>query len=199
MRHRNLIVAAAAAAVLVLIAGIVLLRVQRDREWAHGGDDLAVDVEVALADRQTFAGTVARFGVPAGAATAGADEQYVITRVRRAGSPGVGGRFVLLMVDKRVTPPGRLNGRGGWDGQQNPGFHWEGVYQPLSERYEWLRGFAADSGVSAVEAAGDSSVAYFVPRRDGAMPITDPAREVAIALVHLDRDNEVRWARRIYG
>jgi hypothetical protein len=43
------VIASVVAAVVLVVAGLVLLRVQREREWAHGGDRLTVRGEVALA------------------------------------------------------------------------------------------------------------------------------------------------------
>ncbi|PZG19658.1 hypothetical protein C1I95_11120 [Micromonospora craterilacus] len=52
-------VALVVAVALVVVAGVVLLRVQRDREWAHGGDAVKAEVEVAIATQETFERLVA--------------------------------------------------------------------------------------------------------------------------------------------
>jgi hypothetical protein len=206
----------AVAAVLVA-AGVVFLRVQRDREWAHGGDRLTVDVEVALATQDTFDDVVVRLGVPPGKTNRDISaEQSVVVRIRWSGSKHSHGWFDLIALDKRSRPARPLTAEGGWNSAGAQGSGWGSAYAALAEHYDWLAGTAevdqADASgvtvhrsapsrtasVSAPAATAGTATAWFRCGGDGTIPLTDAGREVAVALVYMD-DGEVRWARRIYG
>ena len=108
-------VASVAAVVVLVVAVTTFLRFQRGREWAHGGDRVTVDVEVALASKKTFEAAVVRLGVPPGKATRfeGAD-QSIVVRVNWSGNAPSTGSFELMALDARVTPPRPLAADGGW-------------------------------------------------------------------------------------
>lgn len=194
--------AGVAAVVLVVAVALVVVR-QRQQEWAHGGDDLAVEVDMMLADQRSFDGAVAGFGVPAGVLTRNvAVPQSVVVRIRWSGSAEPDGRFTLVMADSRLTPPKPLRAMAAWTEAGGPdGFHWEGIYELLSGRYDWMQGFASAESPSAVNAGSGRSgmaVASFSQRDPSAIPFTDPAGQIAVGLIRIDADNSVRWARRVH-
>jgi hypothetical protein len=207
------VIVSVAAAVVLVVAGVVLLRVQRQREWAHGGDRLTVGVEVALATQDSFEGVVVRLGAPPGKATrlesAG---QSVVVRVHWSASSPFKGAFELIALDGRVTPPRPLAADGGWDSGGATGSDWASAYEALAEHYDWLRGTAeanytavngvtnfptAAVGTPATEAG--TVTAWFRHGGDGPIPFADSKRDILVALVYLDDSGEVRWARRIFG
>lgn len=210
--RRSVIASVAATAVLV-VTGFALLQVRREREWAGGGDGLAVDVEVALATGDTFDGVVVRLGAPPNRATRlNSADQSVVLRVRWSGASSAGGSFELIALDKRLHPPRPLAAEGGWTADGATGTNWAGAYEVLAERYDWLRGVAeADhtdatgttffptAAVGAPATAAGTVTAWFRQWGEGPIPLTDPARDLVVALVHVDDGGEVRWARRIFG
>jgi hypothetical protein len=202
-----------AGSVLAVVGVTALFWIQREREWAHGGDWLKVDVEVALATGDTFEKVIVGLGVPAGEATrVGDDAESVVVRVRWSGSPHTDGAFQVIALDKRVVPPRPLAADGGWNSAGGTGSGWAGAYEVLADRYDWLRGVARANytgadGVTtfptaAVDArAGEAGTvtAWFRQWGDGPIPLADPTRELVVALVDEDDNGDVRWARRIFG
>lgn len=208
-----MIASVAAAVVLVVAGGALFLRFQREREWAHGGDRLTVDVEVALARQDSFEAVVVRLGAPPGKATRfeGAD-QSVVVRVRWSGAPHSAGSFELIALDGRVTPPRLLAADGGWNADGATGSDWAGAYEALARHYDWLRGTAEanytdvdgatdlpTAAVSAPATATGTVTAWFRQWGDGTIPFTEANRSVVVALVYVDDGGEVRWARRVSG
>ncbi|HEX5598542.1 MAG TPA: hypothetical protein VFX61_21365 [Micromonosporaceae bacterium] len=203
----------AAAVALVLYAVVAVLKVQRDREWAHGGDDVKVHVEVALTTEDTFEDVVVRLGAPPGETTRyiGA-EQTIVVQASWTDSPYDSGWFQLLVLDKRVVPPRPLAVDGGWNANGPTGSNWASAYEVLAEQYEWLRGvssanFTDASGVStfrtaAVDAPATTAgtmTAWFWQWGDGQIPLAEVTTEVMVVLFYVDDSGEVRWARRSLG
>jgi hypothetical protein len=207
------VIVSVAATVLLVVAGVVVLRVQREREWGQGGDRLTAQVEVALATQDTFDDVAVRLGVPPGEATRfqGAD-QSVVVQVRWSGSSHSGGSFELIVLDGRVTPPRPLAADAGWTSQGGTGSNWAGAYAALAEHYDWLGGtaeadFIDGNGVSdfqatavgAPAAAAGTATAWFRQWGAGPIPFADANRGVIVALIYVDDGGEVRWAKRIFG
>ncbi len=190
-----------------------MLRVQRHREWAHGGDRVRAEVEVALAREETFEDVVVRLGAPPGKATRYMDaDQTVVVRVRWSGFPDAEGSFQLIALDARVSPPRLLAADGGWNSDGATGSNWAGAYEELAKHYDWLRGVAEanfidawgfsrlpSAAVGARAAEAGEATAWFRQWGDGRIPIADSSREIAIALVYVDDSGEVRWARKVFG
>lgn len=188
-------------------------RVQRQQEWAHGGDRIKVDADVALADQKTFEDVVVQRGVPAGKANRSVDaDQSVVVQVRWSGVAGAGGWFQLIALDARTRPPRPLAADGGWNSDGATGANWAGAYGTLAEHYDWLQGVAesAFTGVqgmsvfpaAAVDAPALTSgtvTAWFRQWGAGRTPFDDATRDIVVALVYVDVSGRVRWARRIFG
>jgi hypothetical protein len=208
-----MIVGAIAAVVLVVAGTAVFLRVQREREWAHGGDQLSVHAEVVLTTQDTFESVVVGFGVPPGEATRVEDaDQTVVVQVRWSGSPYSDGSFELIALDRRVFPPRPLAADGGWTSEGGTGSDWAGAYEALAQHYDWLSGTAEanytdvndetefpSAAVGAPATESGTMTAWFRQWSEGQIPFTDPAREIAVALFYVDDKGEVQWARRIFG
>jgi hypothetical protein len=207
------VIASVAAAAVLVVAGVVLLRVQREREWSHGGDRLAVQVEIALATQDTFEGVVVRLGAPPRTATRlHSADQSVVVQVRWSASAHSDGSFQLIALDGRVTPPRPLAADGGWNAEGATGSGWGSAYEVLAQRYEWLGGVAQGNytdvngmtnfptpAVSAPAARAGAVTAWFRQWGDGRIPFADADRDVVVALIYVDGSGEVRWARRIFG
>jgi hypothetical protein len=210
---RRAVAASVAAAAVLVVAGVVLLHVQRAREWAHGGDRLTVDVDVALATQETFDGAVVRLGAPPGEAIrVQSADQTVVVRVRWSASSHSDGSYELIALDKRVSPPRPLAADGAWSSGEATGPNWGSAYDALAERYDWLGGTAqttytdahgmtnfpaAALGVPATEAG--TSTAWFHQWGEAPIAFADVDRDIVMALVYLDDSGEARWARRIFG
>ncbi|GIF98229.1 hypothetical protein [Catellatospora citrea] len=211
-RHR---IIAAGLAIAVAGAVGVLLKVQRDREWVHGGDDVDVAVGLRLADHETFDATVVMLGGPSKHDTgAPPGSQALVVRASWSEAPSDSGHhYALIALDKRVSPPRLLSANGAWvagDAPEGTGSHWSSAYTELAEHYDWLAKTAMvtdERGVtfpgSAITAPALSSgtlvATWFTDTADGRPPLTDPSAEVIIALVYVDDDGDVRWAKRIFG
>ncbi|GIF01911.1 hypothetical protein [Paractinoplanes rishiriensis] len=214
-------------AVLVLVVAVAgILHVRREREWAHGGAGIDVSVDAVVATAQTFDDTVVRFGVPPGEAVryVGAAQSLVV-RVRWSGVQPAGGWFQVMVLDKRVNPGRLLTVDSSWSSEGASGGNWAGTYEILAERYDWLGGVAEELYVDAdgwnhqptaaasapATESGTMTAWYRQIRRgqhprhgepqppDDTIPITDPAKDTLVAMVFVDEEGEVRWARRIFG
>ncbi|MEV8503320.1 hypothetical protein AB0368_00655 [Actinoplanes sp. NPDC051475] len=198
-RSRRTLIAIAAAAT-VLVAGAMFSHVRRDREWAHGGDQVTFDAEVAITTAEDFDREVVRLGAPPGEATRWeAAEQTVVARVRWSGLPESINSLQVIALDKRVSPPKPLIPDGGWNSAGGTGSGWEGAYEPLAEHYDWLRRVAGPDAIAAVDAPGAGSgtvTAWFRQQADATRAGRD---DIVLAVFSVDDDGEVRWARRIFG
>jgi hypothetical protein len=214
------------AALTVTAVGVVR-KVQRDHEWAHGGDRMTVDVEVRLADPGTFDSTIAALGTPPGKSLGLAKAQAVVAQVTWTGWAASDGWFQLVALDKRESPSRVLAGEGGWTPigmSWNPtgllGSSWVGSYDTvLAEHYDWLAGLQpARSPTGSYTAArtrtpsvnvpstesGTATVWFTLP--ENAPQIADPSN-IIIGLVYVQGaglgrttlEAHVRWARRIFG
>ncbi|MEU8076600.1 hypothetical protein AB0B31_14235 [Catellatospora citrea] len=214
MDRRRTIIASVLATVVAGAAG-VLLKVQRDREWAHGGDDVSVAVDLRLADHETFDATVVTLGGPSSHQTgAPPGSQALVVRASWSEAPSDDGHhYSLIALDKRVFPPRLLSANGAWvagAATESTGSHWSSAYTELAEHYDWLAKTAMvtdergstfpGSAIAAPALSSGALVAtWFTDTADGRLPLTDPLAEVLIALVYVDDDGDVRWAKRIFG
>jgi hypothetical protein len=76
-----------------------------------------------------------------------------------------------------------------------------GVAVPAGTRLADGSGFSSgpEAAVNAPATRTGTAIAWFRQRDADPVPVTDPARQIAVALVHVDADGEVRWARRVWG
>ena len=196
--------------VLGLVAVGVVTLVQRDvrtQEWERGGDDVTVRAEVATATPQEFPTVLAARGGPA-AEVAPRTSQAVVAHVTWQDAPAGDGTYAFVLLDDRVSPPAALRAYGSWspgdpDGE---GPHWDGRYDALGEHYPWLAGTESRNtgsgwtndtdalGVPAAD-AGAATLAFFLDPADP--PVERPAEDLTLALVHVDQDGDVRWARKV--
>lgn len=82
-------------------------------------------------------------------------------------------------------------------------------FDQLAKRYDWLRGMSEDrmfpyeikplGVVDAPAAKAGSVTAWFHQWGDGQLVLRDAKEEIVVGLLYVDRDGELRWARRIYG
>jgi hypothetical protein len=204
---------AAVLVVAVAVGAATALHLRREREWAHGGDDVAVEVHAVVATEETFDDVAVRLGVPPGEAVrySGA-AQSIVVRVRWTGMVPTGGWFQMMVLDKRFDPGQLLAVDGSWGSEGGGGGNWASSYEILASRYAWLSGVARElyvdpprmyrqptAAVSAAATGSGTVTGWYRQWRDGALPIDDPATDTLVALVLVDEDGEVRWARRVYG
>jgi hypothetical protein len=156
-------IGAAVVVIAVAVAVAVVLHQRREREWAHGGDLLTVDVDASLATGRDFDELVEAAGVPKGRAERVVNaSQTVIVRVGWRGHTG-GGHLELMALDKRVTPPKPLTPDAGWDGAGVTGWGWAGSYRVLAERYDYLARLAEEG-----PDGGEGPIGGEVPGGEGA-------------------------------
>lgn len=205
-------VIAGAATAVVLAATLTAVHLRREHEWSHGGDDVTVAVSSELATRATFAQVTERLGAsPGEATTLVTADQALVVRVTWSGATPTGS-FQVVALDARVDPPQVLAADGGRTSTGATGSHWAGAYEELASRYDWLRGVAAanytdangmnsmpTAAVGAPATDSGSVTAWFRPMGTAPVPLKDATREVIVALIKVDDDGEVRWARRVAG
>ncbi|WP_433529065.1 hypothetical protein ACQPYA_22435 [Micromonospora sp. CA-263727] len=193
----------ALVSVTVAVLATVHRFVDREREWDRGGDTLAVTVEARLPEPDQVPAAAAALGWPdaANQVRGDTDSQSAVLRLRWSG-PSRPGRYHIVLLDSRNTPPRVIRPYGGWDAAGATGRSWAGAYEVLSERYGWLAGAAAetadpaDLGGLPTRALGDGSlVAVFRLGREAAL-LTDPAR-LLVAFCYVDPDGDVRWAKQV--
>ena len=199
----------ALVSVTVAVLATVDRVVEREREWARGGDQVAVTVEARLPEPDQVAGAAAAFGWTDAAKNVVGDpnEQSVVLRLRWAG-PGRKGHYQVILLDNRAVPATVMRPYGGWDAAGDTGFGWAGAYEVLAERYDWLAGTASpeepdsavtntgDIGAVGTRALGDGSLVAVFRLGRGAAPLADPS-QLVVAFCYVDTDGEVRWAKRV--
>jgi hypothetical protein len=198
---------------LVVVLGVVAVGVvtwvqrdQRDDEWAHGGDDVTVRAEIGTASTRTFPDVLVALGGPAGDVSP-RTPQSVVAHVTWTGSSSDPGTYAFLLLDDRLAPPRPLRGYGGWwpGDPDGTGPHWDGRYEALSEHYPWLAraastrtgsGSTNDTDALGVPAAQrEATLAWYFDRSE--LRTARPVRDLVLAMVSVDADGEVRWARKV--
>ncbi|MCW2776265.1 MAG: hypothetical protein JWN91_4591 [Nocardioides sp.] len=203
---RTVIALAVAIALALVVAVLLWVRDhRRDQEWEHGGDDVDVQARIEATGRDGFGDALVAAGVPSepGPTVAG---QMVVVQASWDSTPDPDGTFAFILLDDRLDPPLPLRGYGGWGPGGPTGTHWAGSYEDLSEHYSWLARTASAQtsdgwtdtteavGLSAV-AAGDGTLAYWFDKDD--LPTAHPERDLLLAVVFVDADGVVRWARKV--
>lgn len=194
--------------VVAVAAAVVLLRDrQRDDEWAHGGDDIDITAQIQATTPRDYPDALEAAGVRREPAYPRVNQMYVV-KVSWSGAPtGGGDAFVLL--DGRLSPPKPLGASGSWGGPGSGGggSHWSSSYEALSEHYPWLAGTAsvrnADGSYSmdyqalslTPGAKGGGVLSFYLPK--SGIATAHPDQDLVLAMVHMDDDGEVRWARKV--
>jgi hypothetical protein len=210
MTRRRALVVAASVVCLALVVGVAV-KVRRDREWAHGGDNLNATAEVRLADGDTLSDTATVLGVPFGEPLQLPEDfrQAIVARVRWTGLARDRGLYQIIVLDKRVTPPRPMPVYGGWDASGGTGAAWSSSYDVLGDHYGWLEGTGMVRGITGswtsvgqavgipASAEGTVTVVLLVGTDD--VPLTDAATETIVTLFYVEDSGEVRWAKRVAG
>ncbi|GGO75393.1 hypothetical protein GCM10012276_25720 [Nocardioides deserti] len=197
--------AAVAAVLVVTLVVVVWVRDhRRDEEWAHGGDDVQVGAQVAAARGRAFADAVEAAGGPRRPALPG--PQGVAVRVEWSGSPDPDGWYEFILLDGRLEPARPVPADSAWAPGEETGANWSGAYDALAEHYPWLAltadrrvpgGWTSDADALGLRARtiGAGTLVYRLPR--AALPTSAPERDLRLAMVHVDADGEVRWAKEV--
>ncbi|MEV4714773.1 hypothetical protein [Micromonospora sp. NPDC049374] len=199
----------ALVSVMVAVLATVDRYVDREREWTHGGDQVAVTVEAVLPEPDQVADAVVAVGwpEPADNVIGDPDRQSVVLRLSWSG-PSRQGHYQVILLDGRVEPARVVRPYTGWDAEGGTGSNWAGAYDVLAERYPWLADtatreepegtFTTPDNVGAVgtRAIADGSLIAVFRLAPGALPLTDPARLV-VAFCYVGPDGDVRWAKQV--
>ncbi|GIJ24002.1 hypothetical protein [Micromonospora lutea] len=193
--------------VTVAVLATVDMFVEREREWARGGDQVAVTVEAHLPEPEQVAGVAAAFGWPDAVNVIGEpDHQSVVLHLRWSGPPREG-HYQVILLDGRVVPARVLPPYGGWDAAGATGFNWAGAYEVLAERYDWLADTApretpdgsvtsGDHGAIGTRARAEGSLVAVFRLDPHALPL-DETSHLVVAFCYVEPDGEVRWAKRV--
>jgi hypothetical protein len=200
--------------VAVLVLGLAAFFVQRavsDGTGTPYGSD-AVDPHVQLtivkpADAQAAVDRMAgprRLTAPVGSWI----EQEIVGRLtlRTPSNAPRHAQYVLFVIDNDAHRPVQdIYGVGPTGAQVSQG--WDGRSADIAKKYDWLAALGEirnpDGGFSdpgaAVSWRPDTAgpVTFVAPLRRGSLPITQPARQLTVALVFLGEDGRVYWAKRL--
>ncbi|NLU77598.1 hypothetical protein HCA58_04145 [Micromonospora sp. HNM0581] len=199
----------ALVSVTIAVLATVDRYVDREREWAHGGDQVAVTVEAVLPEPDQVADSVVAFGwpEPVDSVIGDPDRQSVVLRLRWSG-PTRKGHYQVILLDSRMEPARVVQPYSGWDAAGGTGFNWAGAYDVLADRYPWLAdtatreepdgtfGTPGNVGAVGTRATADGSLIAVFRLVPGAVPLTDPSR-LAVAFCYVAPDGDVRWAKRV--
>lgn len=172
----------AIAVVAVVVVGVVAWqRHQRNDEWQHGGD--------AVAARATFE-----------------DAKPWVLKATWTGSPDTDGTYQFILLDDRVTPARPIHAEGVQTASGGEGSNWAGAYNVLPDHYPWLAGVAPErsengwtdsaEALSADAAKTGTATLRFRPAPDD-LSTERPEDDLILAMVFVDADGEVRWARQV--
>ncbi|NHC25473.1 hypothetical protein G6553_20135 [Nocardioides sp. IC4_145] len=202
-RRRTWIAVVAAVVVAALVVVLWVRDHRREEEWTHG-DDVQVGAQVAAARGRVFADAVEAAGGPRRPTLPG--PQSVAVRVEWSGSPDPGGWYEFILLDGRLEPARPVPADSAWAPGEETGADWSGAYDALAEHYPWLSGTAerrvaggwtSDHQALGLRARtdGTGTLVYRLPR--AALPTSAPERDLRLAMVHVDADGEVRWAKEV--
>src|SRR5262245_50863605 len=201
MRYRYVLGFVLCIAVSIAAVIFTVVRtIDRNAEWAHGGDRVTLAADLRLTDEASYADTVAALGGPADQQTA--DTADLVVRVRWSGpnNRAHDGYYEFVVLSRSGGPT--LQPSEGWiDGADVGGFGWGGSFDVLSEHYPWLAGtrYVPTSNGSvtnnplatgvAAAASGSLTIALMADDLAG-----DPAAldRVVVGVFYI-RDAEVRW------
>jgi hypothetical protein len=119
--------------------------------------------------------------------------------------PSAAGYYGFFVIDNRthkVLP--QLFGAG--PPGTNVAAGWDGTYDKAAKKYPWLRMLAsipdgnggfAPAGMALDIAPGTDGPVTFVAADPGAPRITDPATQLTIALVYMNENGPIYWAKKI--
>ncbi|MFL6174539.1 MAG: hypothetical protein ACJ716_16745 [Marmoricola sp.] len=192
---------------LALVAAALLFKHQRrEHEWSHGGDAVEVQAQILATSGAGFGDALEEAGGDRDGAIVDAQQGFVI-KVRWNGSPASGGSYQFVLLDHRVSPARPIRAATGAAPGRGVTLGWDGRYEALSQHYSWLAGTAerrlsdgsyADTAESVGVPArkrGTAMVAFYNVKNANA--VTDPARDLKLAMFFVDSDGAVRWARAI--
>lgn len=211
---------AGAAAILAVVVALGCLGLaDQHREVAHNdNDDLSVTKQLRATDLSGLSDAVTALGGPP-------DKppdlpgvcQAVVLRLDWTG-PERDGRYHVVVLDNRVSPPRPLLAYVGWTGRDASGAFqpadvgdWTEAQDALAERYVWLAEVDSAPEPTGEEAAGalpttqvvsapataDGTITAVFLVTDDQTPFTDVEREALVVLFHVDGAGEVRWARSV--
>ncbi|MFL6106731.1 MAG: hypothetical protein ACJ72L_07190 [Marmoricola sp.] len=192
--------------VLALLTAVLVRHERRDHEWRHGGDKVTVEAGIRVTDAAGFGEALAAAGGTRSAAIVDAQQGFVI-KVRWNGGPASGGSYQFVLLDHRVSPARPIRAATGAAPGRGITLGWDGRYEALSQHYAWLAGteerrLSDGSYADTAEAVGvparkrgRAMVAFYNVKNANA--VTDPARDLELAMFFVDSDGEVRWARAI--
>lgn len=205
---RRVVVAAVVVVVGAVLVAALLVKVRRDREWAHGGDAVRTDVRVRLTDADGLPEALVALGGERKPAYLPAGTQAVVVQVAWRGPAHESGTYEVIALDKRMSPARQLDSYYGWDSSGEIGSGWGSSYHVLAERYPWLAGtapvptrsggFQAAAMAIGTRASAEGAITASFLVGDRRLLMDDPARDVLVALFFVDRSG-VRWAKRVAG
>ncbi|MGC5052031.1 hypothetical protein ACLQ2S_11340 [Micromonospora sp. DT48] len=199
----------ALVSVTIAVLATVDRYVDREREWARGGDQVTVTVDALLPEPDQVKDAVVTLGwpEPVDNIIGDPDRQSVAVRLRWSGPPRKG-HYQVMLLDGRLEPAQVVQPYAGWDAAGGTGFNWAGAYDVLAERYPWLADTASGEelegtftipdrlGAVGTRALADGSLIAVFRLAPDALPVTDPSRLV-VAFCYVELGGEVRWAKRV--
>src|SRR5262245_30460627 len=203
MRYRYVLGFVLCIAVSIAAVIFTVVRtIDRNAEWAHGGDRVTLAADLRLTDEASYADTVAALGGPADQPAVDTADLVVEVRWSGPNNRAHDGYYEFVVLSRPGGPT--LLPSDAW-GAGDDVFGWDGRYQALSEHYPWLAGTKdvsdGQGGVSnnslstGVPAVAQASVTIALAAGD---LVSNPGglRRVVVGVFYV-RDGDVRWAKQI--
>jgi hypothetical protein len=209
-------VVALVGVVLLVLVGGAEAGLREDRDAIAGDVTFPVDVKLRLAaDPEAFEASAVALGAPPKEHRGMLPgSQALVVELSWNDSPARDGWFHLIALDKRLSPPVPLIGGGSWSAAGTRGPHWSSSFDRVAKRYDWLSrvgwirspdgrwvGRYSTCAVAArADRAGTVTAWWFnTPGKNDWMPLTDPAAEVALAVIHEEPGGRLNWVDRVFG
>jgi hypothetical protein len=120
-----------------------------------------------------------------------------------------GGQYALFIIDRAQGEPVSALYATGPVGT-NVGQGWDGRFNKVAAKYPWLHMLASkpapdglgftDSGMAVMFAPNTPGPVTFTAVLDGlSLPVTDPSRQLTVALVFIGANDHIYWATKLAG
>ncbi|HST49102.1 hypothetical protein [Jatrophihabitans sp.] len=214
-------VIATVAVVVVLVVATVVLRnvaVSRANRAPYAADAISASVWMEIVAPGQAQPTVDRLAGPGRLpapfiepADGGPAPQQVVGQLTFSTPPNAptDGQYALFVIERaRNKPVDALYGAGpaGTDVMQG----WDGRYDKVAAKYPWLHMLASVRTPDGLSFTNSGMAVMFPPNTVGpvtftavlsqeSLPITDPLRQLTVALVFIGANDHIYWATKLAG
>lgn len=195
--------AGAIAVAAVFLGSVSAYVIARDKHECSGGSDLAVAVELQLADAASLPSVALALGVPRDdpRSLPQGFQQAAIVKVRWQQSTREDGWYQVFGF-RRGGQPRSLPVHGGWNGDGKSNATAATSIDKFLARCDWIPSLGLSDDSLLIETVGARSTqegfiaSIFLTDLGGSI-VTDGSTELLFGLAHIDEDGKIRWAKRL--